>query len=94
MTIFAQVCSLPLSLFVLSHHQKRVGLNDHKLVVMTLVLLIVFALLGLIAFFGEGGVIALFIFGISILIVYAYFFKIKWDEMKEAKRIFPTGRAV
>jgi hypothetical protein len=94
MTIFAQVCSLPLSLFVLSHHQKRVGLNDHKLVAMTLVLLIVFALLSLIAFYGGGGAIALLIFGIVILIVYAYFFKIKWDDLKDTKRIFPAGRAV
>jgi hypothetical protein len=94
MTIFAQVCSLPLSLLVLSPHQKRLGLNDHKLVVMTIVLLLVFAVLSLIAFTGGVGAINLLVFGILMLIVYAYFFKIKWDEMKDAKRIFPAGRAV
>lgn len=94
MTIFAQVCSLPLSLLILSPHQKRVGLNDHKLLAMTVVLLVVFVSLGLLPLASDGGAIALFIFGVSILIVYAYFFKIKWDEMKDAKRIFPTGRAV
>ena len=94
MTIFAQVCSLPLSLLILSPHQKRVGLNDHKLVAMTLVLLFVFAVLSLIAFIGEVGAINLLVFGILMLIVYAYFFKIKWDELKDTKRIFPAGRAV
>jgi hypothetical protein len=94
MTIFAQVCSLPLSLLILSPHQKRVGLNDHKLLAMTVVLLVGFASLGLLPLASDGGAIALLVFGVSILIMCSYFFKIKWEEMKDAKHIFPSGRAV